>query len=74
MVFIRIYHTLGVQYLIHGKEFPKGTVVLQTDNGIELFCTKFNTARSRKILVIIYNLIKKKWTRCMMKNKYVRLK
>lgn len=26
---------------------------------IELFCTNFNTARSRKILVIIYNPIKK---------------
>ena len=54
MVFIKIYHTLGGQYFIHGKEFPKGTVVLQTDNGIELFCTNFNTARSRKMLVIIY--------------------
>ena len=54
MVFIKIYHTLGGQYFIHGKEFPKGTVVLQTDNGIELFCTNFNTARSREMLVIIY--------------------
>jgi len=70
VVFIKIYHTLGGQYLIHGKEFPKGTVVLQTDNGIGLFCTNFNTARSREILVVIYNPIKKKWARCMMKNEY----
>ena len=28
-VIIKIYHTLGGQYLIHGREFPKGTVVLQ---------------------------------------------
>lgn len=23
---MKLYHTLGGQYLIHGKEFPKGTI------------------------------------------------
>ena len=73
MVFIKIYHTLGGQYLIHGKEFPKGTVVLQMENGTELFCRNFNTARSRKLFVMIYNPVKKNWNRCMMKNKYTEL-
>lgn len=71
---MRLYHTLGGQYLIHGKEFPKGTVVLQTDDGIEVFCRNFNnTARSRELLVHVYNPINKKWIRCMMKNAYTEL-
>lgn len=70
MTVIRIYHTLGGQYLIHGKEFPMGTVVLQTDNGIEIFCRNFNSARGRKLPVIVYNPIKKKWGWCMMENEY----
>ena len=48
MVFIKVYHTLGGQYLIHDKEFPMGTVVLKMDNGIELFCKNFNIPRSEK--------------------------
>ena len=35
---MNIYHTLGGQYLIHGREFPINTVVLILDNGVELFC------------------------------------
>ena len=64
---------MGGQYLIHDKEFPMGTVVLQMDNGIELFCKNFNIPRSEKILVTVYNPIKKKWIRCKMKNEYTEI-
>ena len=39
---MRIYHTLGGQYLIHDREFSIGTIVLHLDNGIEIFCNKSN--------------------------------
>ncbi len=73
MVFIKVYHTLGGQYLIHDKEFPMGTVVLKMDNGIELFCKNFNIPRSEKMLVTVYNPIKNKWIRCKMKNEYTEI-
>lgn len=72
-VIIKIYHTLGGQYLIHGREFPKGTVVLQLKNGTEFFCSSFNTARSRDLLVLVYDSHKKNWKRVMMKNEYTEL-
>jgi hypothetical protein len=70
VIFVRIYQTLGGGYLIHGREFPMGTVVLQLDNGVELYCSNFNTPRKYDLQVLVYIPHEKKWLRCMMKNEY----
>lgn len=57
---MKLYHTVGGQYLIHDKEFPKGTVVLNLDNGVELYCDKSNFYNTRrKLLILIYSPKKK---------------
>ena len=58
---MNIYHTLGGQYLIHGREFPINTVVLVLDNGVELFCFNFNMTKDKKIIVTVYNPARKQW-------------
>ena len=71
MVFIRIYHTLGGAYPIHDREFRMGTVVLQLDNKVEIFCDKANfISKKHPILVFVYNPYKKKWYRIKMQNEY----
>ena len=50
---MRIYHTLGGQYLIHDREFSIGTVVLHLDNGIEIFVTN-PTSIQRNITYMFY--------------------
>lgn len=71
MILIRIYHTLGGSYPIHNKEFRMGTVVLQLDNKVEIFCDKANfISQKNPILVLIYNPYKNKWYRTKMKNEY----
>lgn len=70
-MYMKLYHTLGGQYLIHGKEFPKGTIVLCLDNGVELYCYKSNFYNTtKKLLISIYNQKEKIWYRCKMKNEY----
>lgn len=71
---MKLSHTLGGQYLIHGKEFPIYTIVLRLDNGVELYCKKSNFySKDRKLLVLIYSPDKKTWFRCKMKNEYTDL-
>lgn len=71
---MKLYHTLGGQYLIHGKEFPKGTIDLCLDNGVELYCDKSNFHNTKsKFLVKIYSPTKKIWCRCKIKNEYTDL-
>jgi hypothetical protein len=73
-MYMKLYHTVGGQYLIHGKEFPKGTIVLNLDNGVELYCDKSNFYNTRrKLLILIYSPKKKRWYRCKMKNEYTDL-
>lgn len=69
---MKIYHTYGGQYLIHGREFPKGTVVLQLDNDVEMYCSNFKT-KSRTLLILLYDPVKRKWFRGTMKNEYTEL-
>lgn len=65
---MKLYHTLGGQYLIHGKEFPKGTIVLCLDNGVELYCDKSNFHNTQsKFLIKIYTPDEKTWYRCKIK-------
>lgn len=73
-MYMKLYHTLGGQYLIHGKEFPKGTIVLCLDNGVELYCDKSNFHNTQsKFLIKIYTPDEKTWYRCKMKNEYTDL-
>ena len=52
---MRIYHTLGGQYLIHDREFSIGTIVLHLDNGIEIFCNKSNFySKKHNLHVLLY--------------------
>lgn len=55
---MKVYHTYGGQYLMHGREFPKGTVVLQLDNGVEMYCSNFKT-KSRTLWFCYMILVKK---------------
>lgn len=71
---MRIYHTLGGQYLIHDREFSIGTVVLHLDNGIEIFCNKSNFySKKHNLHVLLYLPDKKTWVQGEMKNKYTDL-
>ena len=69
---MKVYHTYGGQYLMHGREFPKGTVVLQLDNGVEMYCSNFKT-KSRTLLVLLYDPRKEKLFCGKMKNDYTEL-
>lgn len=69
---MKVYHTYEGQYLMHGREFPKGTVVLQLDNGVEMYCSNFKT-KSRILLVLLYDPRKEKWFCGKMKNDYTEL-
>jgi hypothetical protein len=70
---MNIYHTLGGQYLIHGREFPINTVVLILDNGVELFCCNFNMTKDKKIIVTVYNPASKQWVKCKLRNNYTKV-
>ena len=71
---MRIYHTLGGQYLIHDREFSIGTIVLHLDNGIEIFCNKSNFySKKHNLHVLLYLPDKKTWVQGEMKNKYTDL-
>ena len=71
---MRIYHTLGGQYLIHDREFSIGTIVLHLDNGIEIFCNKSNYySKKHNLHVLLYLPDKKTWVQGEMKNKYTDL-
>lgn len=67
---MKIYHTLGGSYLVHGREFPMGTVILETDNGISVACCRFSTPRDADLPVWVYIPSKKRWHKGVMKNQY----
>lgn len=70
---MKIYHTLGGSYFVHGREFPIGTVVLELDDGINVACCRFNTPRNEDLAVWVYIPGKIKWQRCMLKNQYTEM-
>lgn len=71
---MKLSHTLGGQYLIHGKEFPIHTIILYLDNGIEMYCQKSAfKKRNKKLPILIYSPDKKTWFRCKIKNEYTDL-
>lgn len=59
--------------LIHGREFPMNSVVLQLDNGTELLCTNFRHSRKAELELFCYIPTEKKWVKTYAKNKYTEL-
>ena len=65
-----IYQTIGGQYPIHDKMFPKGTVVLKLKNKDEIYCYNFRTYKGHKLLADLYSYSKHKWYKCYVDDKY----
>lgn len=70
---MKIYHTVGGQYLIHGHQFLMGTVILELDNGYIIACERFNSKRTQDLFVRVYYPSNKKWVKCYLKNRYTDL-
>ena len=58
---MKLYHTLGGQYLIHGKEFPKGTIVLCLDNGGNYIVINQISTIPRKNFLFQYTIKRKRY-------------
>jgi hypothetical protein len=68
---MKLSRTLGgCCNLVHGKEFPMNSVILQIDNGIEFICTNFKQSRKLPLEVYCYNPAEKKWTTSILKGNY----
>ncbi len=70
---MKIFYTLGGSYLIHNKQFPIGTVILQLENKVEIACSNFNIPKEQDLLVFLYNPSIKTWEKYLMKNKYTQI-
>ena len=68
---MKIYHILGDErYLVHGRKFPKYTVVLILNNGTELYCDNFRYTKDGKMEILCYIPVSHKWGKFYAKNQY----
>ena len=65
---MQIRRTLGNE-LYHGKQFPINTIILRSENGVEIFCSDFRM-RKGKITVLIHIPGRKKFLKTEMCNEY----
>lgn len=68
---MKIRRTLGNE-LYHGKQFPINTIVLRSENGVEIFCSDFRM-RKGKITVLIHIPGRKKFLKTEMRNEYTKV-
>lgn len=67
---MKIRRTLGNE-LYHGKQFPIDTIILRSENGVEIFCSDFRM-RKGKITVLIHIPGRKKFLKTEMHNEYTK--
>lgn len=68
---MKIYHILGDErYFVHGRNFPKYTVVLVLNNGTELYCDNFRYTKDGKMEILCYIPFSQKWGKFYAKNQY----
>lgn len=68
---MKIYHILGDErYFVHGRNFPKYTVVLVLNNGTELYCDNFRYTKDGKMEILCYIPVSQKWGKFYAKNQY----
>lgn len=67
---MQLSHTLCWHELIHGKEFPMGSIILRLNNGTELVCSEFDLTRNKKVKLYCYIPTEKKWVITYVKNEY----
>lgn len=70
---MRIFHTVMQREVLHTKEFPMGSIVLELDNGTQLVCNKFNHSRKQKLELLVWLPNQKKWVRTFAKNEYTEI-
>lgn len=71
---MRLHHTLGgCGNILHGREFPKDSVILQLDNGMELVCCNFRHSRKEPLELFVWIPSKKKWVKTYEKNEYTEM-
>lgn len=71
---MQLYHLLGgCDKILHGREFPKDTVVLKLDNGMELVCCNFHHSRKEKLELYVWIPVEKKWVKTYEKNEYTEM-
>ena len=60
----------GCNNMVHGKEFPMYSVILNLDNGTDLVCTNFRQSRKNPLKVYCYMPTEKKWVITSLQGKY----
>ena len=51
----------GCTNIIHGKEFPVNSIILNLDNGITFVCSNFRQPRNKRLQAYCYIPKDKKW-------------
>lgn len=64
---MKIYETLNRE-ILHNKEFPMHSVVLELDNKMILVCNQFNHSRKYKLKLFVWIPAKNKWVYTKAKN------
>ena len=71
---MKLSHTLGgCDNMLHGREFPMNSVILELDNGTELVCRDFQHPRKKPLELFCYIPAEKKWVKTIAKNKYTEM-
>lgn len=71
---MKITHTLGgSDNTVHGRNFPKDSIIMQLDNGLELVCCDFHHSRENPLELFCYILAEKKWIKTYAKNEYTEM-
>lgn len=60
----------GCCNLVHEREFPMNSIVLQLDNKTELVCTNFKQSRKQPLRVHCYIPTENKWVITFLKGNY----
>lgn len=67
---MQIRRSLGNELML-GKQLPINTIILRSENGVEIFCSDFKM-RKGKITVLIHIPGKKKFLKAEMCNEYTK--
>ena len=63
----------GCTTLIHGRNFPMGSIVLSLNNGMKLVCMNFNHSKKEPLELYVWLSKEKKWVLTRDKNDYTEL-